>query len=183
MTPDRTVRGHYLLETPASFFGINEVEAVLITAAVAAIIAIWAIFSQRALVARQTTIEFIRNSEADRDMINARAVFNEASRHKNGVGKWATKPLSDEFKSIRMVLNEYELVAIAIQRGIFDDATYRRWHRSGVIQTWDHAAPFILTRRKNANNSALWHEFEEMARWYRGGPKMPRRRFLWRKFV
>lgn len=170
-------------ESCFSLFGITDADAILITGAVASLIALLTIFSHRAIVARQTTLEFIRRSEADRDMIDARAKFNEISRSKEGTGKWASKPLSSEFKAIKTVINEYELVAIGIQRGILDDVTYRRWFRSGVIRTWNHAAPFVLARRVQTNNQALWHEFDEMARWYRGGSPMPRRRFFWRKFI
>lgn len=81
-----------------------------------------------------------------------------------------------------MVLNEYELVAIGIQRGTFDDQTYRRWQKSVVIKNWALAAPYVLAVRMRTGNDAIFHEFEQMARWYKGGPHLPKRRFFWRKF-
>jgi hypothetical protein len=57
---------------------------------------------------------------ADHDMIEARKKFNALSRAAEGMGTWAEQPLTDEFNSIKMVLNEYELVAIGLQRGIFE---------------------------------------------------------------
>ncbi len=171
------------LTPDATFLGLNEVQAVIVAAALAAVMALWAIFSQRAISARNATIEFIRDGESDRDLIKAHATFSRLTRDPQGLAPWASLPTSKEFTCIRVVLNHYELAAIAIQRGTFDDTTYRRWFRSGVISAWNAAAPFVLARRNDTKNQALWHEFEELARWYRGGPPMPRRRFFWRKFL
>ena len=168
---------------PNTFIGLNEAQVLAWSAILATAVATIAIFSQRSIAARQTTIEFIQKSEADRDLIKARELFLKLARDPSGLGQWASQPLSKEFKAIRTVLNEYEVVAIGIQRGIFDDTTYRRWYRSGVVKSWNHASPFVLARRITTGNDTLWHEFEEMARWYRGGPPMPRRHFIWRKFV
>lgn len=168
-----------------TYLGLNEVQAVVYAAILAGMIAIWAIFSQRAITARQTTLEFIRSSEADRDNIKARQKFNELALDPDGMGKWARDEhaQSKEARAIRIVLNEHELVAIAIQRGILDDKTYRRFFKSGVIKTWQHAAPYVLLRRTRTGNHAIYHEVEELARWYQGAPNMPRRRFFWRKFI
>lgn len=167
----------------ATFLGMNEVQAVIAAAAVATVIAIWAIFSQRAIAARNATIEFIRYGESDRDVIKAHATFARLARDPAGLAPWAAQQTSKEFTCIKIVLNHYELVAIAIERGTFDDRTFRRWYLRGVVSAWNAAAPFVLARRNSTGNQALWHEFEEMARWYRGGAPMPRRRFFWRKFL
>lgn len=81
-----------------------------------------------------------------------------------------------------MVLNDYELIAIGIERGIIDDKTYRRWFRSGVVKDWRSAAPFIMAIRERTGNDHLFHEFEDMARRYLDGKGMPRRQIFWSKF-
>ncbi len=172
--------------TPTDLWlGLNEVQAVLITAAVAAAIALFGIFTQRSITARQTTIQYLRDAERDRDMIRARRKFQKCVRDPNGVAQWGTEAnaQSEEARAMRMVLNDYELIAIGIQRGILDDTTYRRWHKSAVVKDWRNAAPYVIAIRTRTNNDALYHEFEEMARWYKGGPNMPTRRYFWRKFV
>ncbi len=182
------VGDHFQMQTPQSppeFLGLNEVHAILVSALLAAFVAVWAIFSQRAITSRQTTLEFIRASEADRNNVEARQLFNKLAKDEDGLGKWARDEFSpsEEARAIRHVLNEQELIAIAIQRGILDDTTYRRFFRTGVIKTWQNAAPYILGRRKKTGNSAIYHELEELARWYGGAPNMPHRRFIWRKFL
>jgi len=168
----------------ATFLGINEVQAILLTATVAASIAVWGILSQRAITARQVTLNFIRESEADNDIISARQLFNDLAMDGDGLGKWARDEhaKSKEAQAIRLILNEQELIAIAIQRGILDDTTYRRFFKSGVIKTWKYAAPYVLARRTRTGNVSLYHEFEELARYYRGQPPLPQRRFFWGKY-
>lgn len=169
----------------ATFWGLNEVQAILLTATVAAAIAIWGILSQRAITARQVTLQFIKASESDKDVIKARQRFNDLTMDGDGLGKWARDEhsKSKEAQAIRIVLNEMELIAIAIQRGILDDTTYRRFFKSGVVKTWKHAASYVLARRARTGNDSLYHEFEELARYYRGQPPMPSRRFFLGKYL
>lgn len=164
------------------FLGLNEVHAVLITGIFAAVIAVWALFSQRAIAAKRATLDFIQESQRDSDMIAARQIFYGLLKTPEGLGKWAATEHveSPEANAIRTVLNEHELVSIGIQRGILDDETYRRFYRTIVVQRWQDSASYILARRKRTGTQSLFHEFEELARWY--GPNMPKRRFFWSKF-
>lgn len=167
-----------------TWLGLNEVQAVFITAGVAALIAFWGVFSQRAITARQTTIQYLRASEQDHEMVAARRRFQELARQPAGLGVWGAEDQSqtDEAIAVRTVLNDYELIAIGIERGTMDDVTYRRWFKSAVVNDWRKAAPYVMAVRNRANNDAIYHEFEEMARRYRDGKGMPRRRIFWAKF-
>lgn len=174
--------GGFLLDS--TWLGLNEVQAVLIAAALAGIIAIWGIFSQRAISARQTTIQYLRDAERDHDMIQARSTFQRLTKEPAGLAVYGSekKAQSEEARSIKMVLNDYELLAIGIERGILDDKTYRRWFRSAAVKDWRNAAPYVMAIRHRTSNDALFHEFEEMARRYRDGKGMPRRTIIWSKF-
>lgn len=154
-------RGPFSLDTANIWLGINETQAVIGAAATAAAFALWGIFSQRDITARQTTIQYIRDGERDHDMEGSIRLFHELARKPEGLAKWAAEEhsQSDETRAIRMVLNEYELVAIGIERGILDDITYRRWHRSAVIRNWRLAAPYVFAVRSRTGNDALFHEF------------------------
>src|SRR3569623_284165 len=88
MAPIGNGGGHFCMPE-VTYLGMNEVQAIVYAALLAAFVAIWAIFSQRAITARQTTLEFIRASDADRDNIAARQTFNEHARDEDGMGKWA----------------------------------------------------------------------------------------------
>lgn len=144
---------------------------------VTAAIAVWGIFTQRAIAARKTTIEFLARSELDHDLIAARKKFITLSKL-GGLVPYAAadKEQSDEVEAIRIVLNEFELVAIGIQRGILDYTTYQRWMKSAAIHFWNHALPFVTELRGRTNNPRLYSEFEVMVGWLKEGTA-PRRNF------
>jgi Domain of unknown function (DUF4760) len=145
---------------------MNEVGAVLLVGFVAATIAVWGIVSQRAVARSRATLDVILHSEADGDLIAARKRFIELAKGSGGLAPWAdeAQEKSDQTQTIRLVLNEFELISIGIQRGIIDYELYKRWYRSGVIQHWKHAAPFVTALRARTGNDALYHEFEELCR-------------------
>ena len=167
------------------FMGLNEVQAVLLTGLFAVVVAVWTVFSQRGIAARQATLEFLRRSEADHDLIAAKRIFNELAARPEGLAPYAHRTAwkTDQSRAIRMVLNECEMIAVAIERGILDDVVHRRWMSSGFISYWDRAAPYVLILRQLTSNEALYYEFEQMVRWYKGGPNMPQRWFALRKFT
>ena len=115
----------------------------------------------------------------------ARQKFNALANNDEGLAKWAKDEFqnSDDVRAIRVVLNELELIAIAIQRGIIDDTTYRRFFKSGTIKTWERAESYVKARRARTGNQALYHEVEQLAQWYKGKGKMPRRFWSVRQII
>jgi hypothetical protein len=70
------------------------------------------------------------------------------------------------------------LLSIGIQRGTIDLELYARWFKSGSIRAWEDAEPFVrATRARFGNNLMIYHEFQEMVRWFQGSAKPPRRRW------
>lgn len=172
--------------TPELAFGmasLSEVEAILITALVAALVAAWGIVSQRIITRRLTTVQRIAETAADRDMIIARNEFNRLS---DPDGKLSTCSSSGDLTSeeqdhVRAVLNDHELMSIGIQFGILDFKIICHNQKSTTLRDWQRSAPFIYKLRAELNNPALYHEFEELVRWMQDR-KMPKRRWwprLW----
>jgi hypothetical protein len=160
---------------------LTEVEAILLTALVAAIIAAWGVYSQRVITRRLTTIQWLSELQLDQDMIKAKNVFNVLS---NPGGKLSTISKAadleqDETDHVRVVLNTYENTSIGIQFGILDYKIIRLAQKSSIVRDWTRSAPFIYKLRSELNNPAIYHEFEELARWLQDN-KMPRRSYWWR---
>jgi hypothetical protein len=151
--------------------------AFLFMGLLAAAVAVWGVHTQRAIARRRATLDYISRGLSDQGFLDAHRKFIELAKDPGGLAPWAAedKEKTCEVQSIRTVLNEFELVAIGIQRGIIDYELYIRWFRSGAILYWRHAAPFVLSLRARVQNDALYHEFEEMVRWLKTG-HMPRRR-------
>ncbi len=157
---------------------MNEVGAVFVTGAIAAVIAIWGVLSQRAIARRQATLDHISHLESDRDIIEARKIFVELSKKPGGLAVWAdsNKEQTTEALAIGRILNSYELISIGIQRGIIDFELFKRWHRSSAIKYWERGAPFVMSIRNRLSNDMFFHEYEEMVGWLKADKRPPRRR-------
>lgn len=148
----------------------------------AALIAFWGVVSQRVIARRRATLDFIARAEADKDLIDGRKKFIKlANAGDGGLAKYAEQDHedTDEAQSIKLVLNEFELIAIGIQRGVIDFELYRRWNRSSVLNYWKHALPFVTRLRARTNNKMYFYEFEQMAGWLESD-KRPKRGRFWR---
>jgi Domain of unknown function (DUF4760) len=160
---------------------MNEVGAVFVTGGLASLIAIWGVWSQRAIARKQATISYISHLESDRDIIQARETFVRLAKEPGGLAIWAEadKEQSLEALAIARILNSYELISISIQLGMMDYQLFRRWHCASAMKYWKHGAPFVMKVRERLNNNNFFHEFEEMDRWFNGNKKPPRRRLPW----
>jgi hypothetical protein len=158
---------------------MNEVGAIFVTAAIATVIAIWGVISQRQIARRQNTMAHITNSESDKDLIKARQQFITLAKASGGLAPWADadKEQTDEAQAIRLILNDFELISISIQFGVMDNALIRRFERGSIIRYWFYAAPYVYALRGRLGSDSLYHEFEEMARWMKT-KNMPRRSYL-----
>jgi hypothetical protein len=99
---------------------MDEVGAVLVTGAIAAIIAVWGVLSQRVIAKRRTTLDHIVRLQTDHDVIAARKIFIELAKKEGGLAIWASedKEQTEEAQAIRLILNDFELTAIGIQRAL-----------------------------------------------------------------
>lgn len=160
---------------------MNEVEAIFVTAVVAGLIAIWGIITQRVISRRAETLQYFSRVDNDQDMINARKKFVELTTDGKALMKYANpkKYDTDEASALRLVLNENERLAIAIQFGVLDREFVRRNVRGVLIRDWELSAPFVYKLRAEVDNPAIYHEFEDLARLL-GDNKMPRRGYFWR---
>ena len=97
-----------------------------------------------------------------------------ALRSKGHLAQWAApeKAHSDEEATINNVLNRYELVAIGIQQGTINEKIWKRWLRTGTVQDWIAAKPYIAQIRQN-KFAALYCEYEKLARRWATKDEMP----------
>lgn len=63
-------------------------------------------------------------------------------------------------------LNRYELVALAIKEGVFDERFYKRWYYSQFMRDFEKLTPLISGLRTHYANPAYYCEYESLAaRW------------------
>jgi Domain of unknown function (DUF4760) len=162
---------------------MTQIQAVFISTFIAATVAIWGVLSQRAIARRRATIDLIARNEADHDLIQGYQKYVELALAPEGLAKWAdiANEKTVETQTIRLILNQYELVAIGIQLGILDYKFWQRWGKSTTIRSWNHASPFVLRLRERLSNPAVYHEFEELVKALQG-EKMPKRNWWLGRF-
>ncbi len=119
--------------------------------------------------------------EADHDIIQARAIFNKLSEPSGKLARYtqASDLDSEETDMVRMVLNDYEILSIGVQAGIFDLGIIRLYMKGTVLRDWSRSAPFIMKLRTEVANDFVYYEFESLSDWLRDDRK-PKRR-IWTK--
>jgi hypothetical protein len=160
---------------------LNEVEAIFVTAVLAAILAIWGIITQRVVARRLATLEYFSRVDNDRDMIAARLKFSQLTQEDGDLISYASpaKYDTEEAQAVRLLLNENERLAIGIQFGILDREFTTRSIRGMIIRDWELAAPFVYKLRAAVGNPALYQEFEDLAR-ILSDHQRPKRSYFWR---
>ncbi len=158
----------------------TNVGAFLLASLLAAAIAAWGVATQRVIARRRATLDHISKIERDSDVIAATQTFIKLSNTPEGLAPWAEKDreATPEVQAIKIVLNDFELVSIGIQRGIIDYELYRLWFKTGTVKYWEYASPFVAKIRDRTGNKMLYHEFQELARWMNDESKPKRNRFL-----
>jgi hypothetical protein len=60
-------------------------------------------------------------------------------------------------------LNRYELIALAIDKGVFSGRFYHRWFYTQLTRDFDRLLPLINAMRGHFDNDAIFCEFENLA--------------------
>ncbi|PTV95817.1 uncharacterized protein DUF4760 [Rhodobacter aestuarii] len=142
--------------------------AVLVSAIVAGIIALRNIAEQRKIARRRATLDLISHREWDGDYIRIRAEFNKLKLSHPPLEFWAAEEHKDspQITVIRSILNDYEMISIGIREGILDEALYKRWFRSSLVNDYQKAKATIDTIRQRTGVPTIYAEFQALAeRW------------------
>jgi hypothetical protein len=156
-----------------------EVAAALVAAALGGVIAVWAIYSQRAITRRQVTLEMLSENESEGTRTGNRQKYRQLARDPQILQTYAQadKEDTEEYQVVVRRLNEYELISIGIQRGIIDFEIYKLWWKSGTVRAWRDCKPFIETLRHRQRNDKLFYEFEMMVGWFEHDSRPARSRW------
>ena len=102
----------------------------------------------------------------DEEYIEYKNKFNRLKRSDSNLIEWAAKDKidTDEVNTIRVMLNDYELVALGIREGILDEELFRRWFQTPLINDWKCIKGFIMAIRDSENAPKVFHEFEWLAK-------------------
>jgi hypothetical protein len=140
----------------------------LLSAIAAGIVALLTIYNHRRVARTQLAYSTYSRIAWDKDFLNARNVFLKLRNDQNGLIGWAQKDKesTDEVKSIKAILNDYELIALGIDSWILDEEFYFNLVRGALLEDWDAAKPFVQEIRRRYNYDEYFKGFEGLAdRW------------------
>jgi hypothetical protein len=139
-------------------------------ALVAAIIAGLAIWVQRSIARQRASIDFFVKTEMDRTMLDAHENYLKGvAALKASAGNTTTMAAFEktpEYQYVRTYLNIHELIAVAINKKVFDDdVCYHFWSDTLVRHCIEADAVFKLLRR-SPEAHATYHDLKILfARW------------------
>lgn len=134
--------------------------AILVSAACVA----WMIRTNRQIARQRAVIDLIVKQQTDSDMIAARNKFVSLKKAGNiGTFAGADKRDGEEAVAIRFILNMYEVVAIGIKTGAYDEAIYKRWCKTTAVEDWKACKEFVEETQTRVGPN-VYIEFRDLAR-------------------
>jgi len=133
--------------------------------------------SQKETARKRATLDLLHNNIWDEDCLRAAGNFNALARPKDESGTsqldfWADPRHRDspQVNDIRAILNDYELMALGIRRGIIDEGIYHAFYKGPLIRDWNRSKLFIEKIRQQEKTHRILLEFESLAKaWESGG--------------
>ena len=119
--------------------------------------------NQRHMQAHRATLDFIAKREIDADILRAKSAFNKQRDSSDGFTKFLSNSHPDIKEHVKTILNDYELTALAVHTGIFDEKFYKRWFESSYLKDYHSVRPFIREVRDVEGNEQIYKEFEQLA--------------------
>lgn len=142
--------------------------AIVGSALIGATVAVLAIWHQRAIARKRAMIDALLTKNWDRNYIEARSEFVrlrddraallEAAKLANAEG--------DDASTIRSILNDYEITALGIKRGILDEKIFKLWFRTSFLDDHEKLKSYIEEIRRR--NRRAYVELEELADKWKG---------------
>ena len=181
---------------------------------VGTLVALWGIYTQRAIARRRATLDLLVKQETDKDIIEATNFFISVCKagklldyipkncetvetdlpQKPQAAKATNQTKLEDHEiqenkiskskgidHIRLVLNQFEIIAVGIEFGIIDYDIFKTWHEHGTISKWNASHKYIHEVRQVTGNYRLYAEFETLVSWLKGkGP--PKKGRIFRKW-
>lgn len=141
------------------------VGAILVSAIAAGTFAVLAIHNQRRIARTQLAFATFARNLWDKDFSAARREFVKLRNDDEGLVKWAAREhaASQEVASIKNILNDYETVALGMERGILDEVFCFDLFRGSLLKDFTAARPFIEEIRRREEQPQYFKKFESLA--------------------
>jgi len=151
--------------------GYSSAAAIIFSATVGGLIALWSIRNQNRIARMRATLDVILKSESDVYYQNIYSTFRSELTRTGGLTSLRLANSNNEKLSRRDVndfLSHYELIAIAIDKKILDESFYKEWMKSAYIRHYKDAEEYIRVVNEEQKTNLLFINFKELAeKWER----------------
>jgi hypothetical protein len=163
-----------VLVTRSPLVPTTEMEAALLTglsavavSLVATIVAVWTLLETRSAQRAALTLEHISRYEGAEDFEETRRAVIKLIDDGN-IAQWATreKQGTKQATALRTYINAFELQAIAVESGAFDERIYKLWNKGTVTALWRNTSSFVNALRVENGRDAIFKHFELLAKRY-----------------
>lgn len=161
--------------------------AIFLSGLAGSIIALWSIISAREVSRKKAAMEFLLASfdnQLYRDAYSTiRKLHSSADSeieifaYEQGLDEAGLKTRAN----ILYLLNYHESIAVAINRGIFDELTVKETRFTSIVRTWKMTRQFVYKLREQLEIDTVYMEFEELAEHWKENPLNQRPPFAERK--
>lgn len=127
--------------------------------------AIYVIYYNGKQTRLRALVDLLLHQKSDNDLAEAIRHINQLYKQGNSWAKHLD-PECPERKSILLVLNNQELIAVGLRLKIFDEEIYKQMQCSTVLRLWKASQGFIVDLRTEVAQPTLFQDFEQLAkRW------------------
>lgn len=175
-------------QTAANLYDLLHQEAVFLgplAIVIGGCVAIWSILSNRAIARKNATFRYFFELQWDKDYIDHKTRFLDLKRRKargkfkfdslateyedmmdNGKNSLKSddevKSLMDNHASVKILLNEYEAMAVAIKAGALDEQMIRDNREQTIISDYKICEPFIQVTQVRAGEDKSFSKPEKI---------------------
>lgn len=166
---------------PENFGSIITAMAIIFSAGVAIVIGVYnSSWSTRA-GRTKATFDVLNQRQWDKDYIKARKLFIKArNQSANGVLEAAKADTSRSpgeggdgeitvGQAIRLVMNDYELLFIAIEENVLDDKILEKLQKSTIVNDYERTKSYVEWVRSAVGNQDLYKVFQRNAKKWANG--------------
>lgn len=149
--------------------------AIVLSAAVAICISVYHSTWTTKTARTKATYDAHNNKQLDGDYLHARDMFIQArNKGPNGVMDAVSKyqpgtdaqPSGDNMNivaAVRLIMNDYELMFIAIEEKVLDVEFLKKWHKSTIIHDYKVTRSYVEWIRGQVKNDNLYEVFQRNA--------------------
>ena len=137
------------------------------------LVALTAVFTSRELARKKQSADILFATRGDTKLQDGHALLrtyhNAADKNIRTLADPALSE-SDEAKTIRYLLNHFEVISVGLRAGIFDEQMLKDSWYTMVIDTFDQAHPLIEALRKKSGKDTILQEFECLTKRWKDNP-------------